>query len=108
MRVLSLARMQKYDMRKPKHYCSSCGALISGGGTTGLCQTCAQVQGWTKRDKKKACRELRAEINGHIKKDGVHPQCKYCRRDCRTWNAPLSKIIFCPRIEQICQQSASS
>jgi hypothetical protein len=48
-------------------------------------------------------------IEEHLRTYGVHPQCKYCRHgQCRQYAAPHSKILFCPRIEQQCQQSASS
>jgi hypothetical protein len=96
MRVLSLARMQKYDMRKPESYCVDCGAIVSPGSKR--CKTCGSIYSWRNRERKDFERGVKAEIKANMKTYGPHPQCRYCRRDCKSWNALNSKILYCPRI----------
>lgn len=86
-------------------YCVDCGAVVTKASKR--CSKCGQVDAWKRRDKKQACSEMRAGINANFREFGVHDRCKYCRRECRQYNAPHSVIVFCPRIKQQCQQSAS-
>jgi hypothetical protein len=83
-------------------YCGGCGVPISGQGKYGLCRTCARAR----RPKTvfgEKIETIRASVLVGIKENmktfGVHPQCRYCRRDCKTYNAPGSEILYCPRMK---------
>jgi len=81
--------------RQAETYCMDCGKRVSSKSRR--CPKCGQFYAWKFRDKKRAVNELRAEINANMKTFGTHPQCRYCRRDCKSYNAPHSEIIYCPR-----------
>jgi hypothetical protein len=92
---------------RPEAYCVDCGEQTSGSKR---CSKCGQINAWIFRDKRKACSELRADINAEFKEFGIHSQCRGCPylllpKNCVQYAAPHSQIIFCPRIEAQLYQS---
>lgn len=83
------------------YFCRGCGAPISGQGKYGLCRTCARARR-PKTISGEKIETIRASvlagINENMKTYGVHPQCRYCRRDCKQPAVLGSRIVFCPRI----------
>jgi hypothetical protein len=81
-------------------YCMDCGEQVTPGSKR--CPKCGQIFAWGRRerghDENPYAVYQREGIMENLKLYGTHPQCRHCRFPCKNYNAPNSKILYCPKI----------
>ena len=100
--------------------CRICGAPISKSAARGLCQRCGVRESWDRRRQNGTANkhvtaaaksfhfgslhsangadaELASDVRLNTETYGLNRKCVDCPRKCKTYAAPNSRIVYCPK-----------